>query len=126
MSVLGNLLWFLLGGWIVALGWLLSGVFWCLTIVGIPVGLQCFKFASLACWPFGREVVFGGGTVSLLANLLWLLLSGIPMALGAAGLGLAFCVTLIGIPFGLQCFKLAKLALMPFGAQIVTPLRRPL
>lgn len=125
MSVLGNLLWFLLGGWIMALGWLLSGVFWCLTIVGIPVGLQCFKFASLACWPFGREVVFGGGAVSLLANLLWLIFSGIPMALGAASLGVLFCITMIGIPFGLQCFKLAKLALMPFGAQILPLQSRP-
>ena len=126
MSILGNLLWFLLGGWVLGLGWLLCGAFWCLTIIGIPIGLQCFKFASLSCWPFGREVLYGGGAASLLANLLWLLFSGIPMALGAAAMGLLFCITLIGIPFGLQYFKLAKLALMPFGAQIISPLRRPL
>jgi uncharacterized membrane protein YccF (DUF307 family) len=86
--------------------------------VGIPVGIQCFKFAELAFFPFGKEVDFGGGPVSFLFNLLWLVFGGFELALEAAGVGLLFCVTIIGIPFGLQCFKIAKLALMPFGATV--------
>ncbi|MGI6270478.1 MAG: YccF domain-containing protein [Candidatus Howiella sp.] len=119
MSCFGNALWFVFGGFFMALGWCLAGLFWCITIVGIPVGVQCFKFAGLALFPFGKEVVFGGGAGSLLLNILWLLISGIPLAAEAALCGLIFCVTIVGIPFGMQCFKLAKLSLMPFGAQVV-------
>ena len=82
------------------------------------MGLQCFKFASLSFFPFGKEITYGGGAVSLLVNIIWLVVSGIPMALEFAALGCVFCVTIIGIPFGLQMFKLAKLALMPFGARV--------
>lgn len=89
------------------------------TIIGIPVGLQCFKLASLSFFPFGKEVRYGGGAVSFLVNLIWLVLSGLPLALEHALIGLLLCVTVIGIPFGLQQFKLAKLALMPFGAVCV-------
>ena len=96
----------------------LAGLLWCVTIVGIPIGLQCFKFASLAFFPFGKEVRYGGGTVSLLLNLIWILVSGIPLAVTAAANGILLCCTIIGIPFGLQCFKMAKLALMPFGAEV--------
>ena len=85
---------------------------------GHPHRLQCFKFAGLSFFPFGKEVVYGGGAASLLLNLVWLLVSGIPLALAAALNGLLLCVTVLGIPFGLQCFKLAKLALMPFGASV--------
>ena len=80
--------------------------------------MQCFKFASLAFFPFGKEINYGGGAVSLFANILWLILSGIPLALSAAVNGLLLCCTIIGIPFGLQCFKIAKLSLMPFGASV--------
>ncbi|WP_071429213.1 YccF domain-containing protein [Angelakisella massiliensis] len=119
MGCLGNALWFVFGGLWMGLGWLLAGCLWCITIVGIPIGLQCFKFAKLAFFPFGKEVVYGGGVGSLLLNILWLIISGIPLALGAAINGVVFCITIIGIPFGLQCFKMAKLALMPFGASVV-------
>ncbi len=119
MSCLGNVLWFLFGGLVMGLSWTLAGVLWCVTIVGIPVGLQCFKFASLAFFPFGKEVQYGGGVGSLLLNILWLLISGILLALESAAIGCIFCITIIGIPFGKQCFKIAKLALMPFGASIV-------
>ena len=119
MSCLGNVLWFLFGGLVMGLSWTLAGVLWCVTIVGIPVGLQCFKFASLAFFPFGKEVQYGGGVGSLLLNILWLLISGILLALESAAIGCMFCFTIIGIPFGKQCFKIAKLALMPFGASIV-------
>ncbi len=119
MGCLGNILWFVFGGFWQGLGWSLAGVLWCITIVGIPIGRQCFKFAKLSFMPFGKEVVYGGSTVSVIMNILWLIFTGLPMALGLALNGLLFCVTIIGIPFGLQCFKLAKLALMPFGASIV-------
>ena len=119
MGCLGNVIWFLCGGLWQGFWWLAAGVLWCITIVGIPIGRQCFKFAALAFFPFGKEVRYGGGTFSLLANILWLLLSGIPLALAAAFNGVLLCCTIIGIPFGLQCFKIAKLALFPFGAQVV-------
>ena len=119
MAFLGNLLWVLFGGLIGGLGWTLAGCLWCITIVGIPVGLQCFKFAGLAFFPFGKEIVYGGGTFSVLVNIIWLLLSGLELAIGYVVLGCLWCITIVGIPFGKQCFKLAKLALMPFGASVV-------
>ncbi len=118
MSCLGNILWFLFGGVVLGLSWLIEGLLWCITIVGIPIGVQCFKFAKLAFFPFGKEVKYGGGPVSLLVNIIWIVVGAIPLAAEAAILGCVFCVTIIGIPFGLQCFKLAKLALMPFGARV--------
>lgn len=118
MGCLGNLLWFIFGGFITGLSWGLAGCLWCVSIIGIPVGLQCFKFAALSFFPFGREVEYGGGAGSLILNIVWLVLSGLPLALEHAVFGVLLCVTVIGIPFGLQQFKLAKLALMPFGASI--------
>lgn len=119
MGCLGNILWFVFGGFWQGLCWTLAGLLWCLTIVGIPIGLQCFKLASLAFFPFGKEIYYGGGAFSWVANLLWIIFSGIPLALAALFNGLFLCCTLVGIPFGLQCFKLAKLALCPFGAVVV-------
>ncbi len=119
MKFLGNVLWFLCGGALAGLSWWLAGVLWCVTIVGIPVGVQCFKFAGMSFFPFGRDIVYGGGAFSLLVNVIWLLVSGIPLALEHLVLGGLLCVSIIGIPFGMQHFKLAKLALMPFGARVV-------
>lgn len=119
MKVLGNIIWFIFGGLWMGLGWILAGILWCITIIGIPIGRQCFKFAGLAFFPFGKQIVYGGGAMSLIANILWLIFSGIPIAVGSIILGCLFCITIIGIPFGKQCFKIAKLALMPFGAQVV-------
>ena len=118
MGCLGNLLWFVFGGALSGLSWCLAGCLWCITIVGIPIGMQCFKFASLSFFPFAKEVRYGGGPVSLLVNIIWLIVSGLPLAAEHAILGCALCVTIIGIPFGLQHFKLAQLALMPFGTCI--------
>jgi uncharacterized membrane protein YccF (DUF307 family) len=118
MGCLGNAIWFLLGGLVLGVSWLVVGMLWCVTIVGIPVGIQCFKFAQLAAFPFGRDVVYGGGVGSFLLNIFWLIFGGFALAAEAAAIGLVFCVTIIGIPFGLQCFKIAKLALMPFGATV--------
>lgn len=118
MSFLGNVIWFIFVGWWSALTWLAGGILWCITIVGIPLGKQCFKFAGLSLFPFGKEIEYGGGAFSLIANIIWLLIPGFEMAVGYVVTGLILCVTIIGIPFGKQCFKLAKLALMPFGATV--------
>lgn len=120
MRTLGNILWFLFGGLIGGLAWTLAGGIWCITIIGIPFGLQCFKFASLAFFPFGKDVVYGGGSVSFLANIIWLIFFGWEMALGYLALGAVWCITIVGIPVGLQCFKMAKLSLMPFGADVIS------
>lgn len=119
MGCLGNIIWFICGGLISGISWLLAGCLWCITIIGIPIGLQCFKFAALSFFPFGKEINYGGGPGSFLLNIVWLLVTGLPLALESMILGLLLCITVIGIPFGLQHFKIAKLALMPFGATIV-------
>lgn len=118
MNCLGNFLWLIFGGFICGISWCLAGIVWCITIIGIPVGIQCFKFAVLCFFPFGKEVTYGGGAGSLILNVIWLIASGLVLAVEHLALGLVLCLTIIGIPFGLQQFKLAKLALMPFGATI--------
>ena len=119
MRTIGNILWFIFGGLLGGLAWVFAGCIWCITIIGIPVGLQCFKFATLAFWPFGKEIVYGNGMFSFLVNLIWIIFFGIPMALENFVFGCLWCITLVGIPFGLQFFKVAKLSLAPFGAKIV-------
>lgn len=118
MSTLGNIIWIITGGILAALAWGLVGCLWCITIIGIPIGLQCFKMAGLSLMPFGRDVVYGGGAGSFIVNIIWICISGIELAAGFLLIGVAFCCTIIGIPFGLQFFKFAKLALMPFGAEV--------
>ncbi|MCR5042432.1 MAG: YccF domain-containing protein [Clostridia bacterium] len=118
LGFFGNVLWFLTGGFAEGLTWLLAGVACCITIVGIPLGKQCFKFARLSVAPFGKEIEYGGGAPSVAANIFWLLFCGLPLAIESALFGAVLCVTIIGIPFGKQHFKLAKLALMPFGASV--------
>ena len=119
LKTLGNILWFIFGGFIGGLVWILVGLLWCITIIGIPVGKQCFKFASLSFWPFGKDIVYSDNMFSIIINVIWILLFGWEMALGYLVVGCIWCVTIIGIPFGLQFFKLAKLAIMPLGADIV-------
>ena len=119
MRLIGNILWIIFGGFLSALGWIIVGLLWCITIVGIPVGVQCFKLASMSFNPFGKEVNYGGGAGSFIINILWLIFGGFELAVGNFLLGLVFCITIIGIPFGLQYFKIAKLALLPFGAEVV-------
>jgi uncharacterized membrane protein YccF (DUF307 family) len=118
MNTLGNILWVLLGGFLLALAWVIVGLLWCITIVGIPVGVQCFKFAQLTLFPFGKDIRYDMGTGSLILNILWILFGGTEIAVTAGVIGIIFCVTIVGIPFGIQYFKLAQLALMPFGAQV--------
>ena len=119
MGCLGNFLWFICGGLISGLSWCVAGCLWCISIVGIPVGLQCFKLAGLSFMPFGREVRYGGGAGSMILNFFWLIFSGIELAAVHLIFGAILYITIIGIPFALQQFKLAKLALMPFGATVI-------
>ena len=118
MKTIGNILWFIFEGIGLALAWFLAGLVMCITIIGIPMGVQCFKIAGFVLFPFGKQISYGGRTGSFLLNLLWIIICGWELALCAALMGLAWCVTIIGIPFGIQSFKLAKLAFMPFGANI--------
>ena len=119
MRTLGNIIWIITGGLVTAMGWVLAGLIFYITIVGIPLGRQCFKFASLTLAPFGKEITYGGGAPSLIANIIWLVLIGLWEALAYLVLGGLWCITIVGIPFGLQCFKLAKLSLLPFGAKVL-------
>ncbi|MBO4920647.1 MAG: YccF domain-containing protein [Lachnospiraceae bacterium] len=118
MKLLGNIIWFIFGGLEGAILWTLIGLLWCASVVGIPVGLQCFKAAWLVLWPFGKEVHYGGGTAKFIVNVLWIFLGGMVLALLHVVIGGLYCVTVVGIPFGLQHFKMAKLALMPIGARV--------
>lgn len=117
MKLFGNIIWFVFGGAIAALLWLLAGLLLSITIIGIPFGIQAFKFAGLVLFPFGKDVDTRFSEHPI-ANILWAILCGWEMALGYLGIGALFCITIIGIPFGIQWFKLAQLALFPFGAKI--------
>lgn len=115
-----NLLWAVLGGGLVtAIEYLLAGLVCCITIVGIPFGLQCFKLAGLALFPFGKDFTAEGrGAVSGILNLVWLIFAGIWIFLTHVALGLSLAATIIGIPFAYQHLKLGMLALAPFGTRI--------
>ena len=117
MKFIGNLAWLILGGLIESLAWLFAGVMLCLTIVFIPFGIKCFKIAGLALAPFGKEVnvTFDEHPI---ANTLWLICMGWQMAILYFLSGILFCLTIIFIPIGLQCFKMAKVSMLPFGAEI--------
>lgn len=119
MSLIGNIIWFIFGGFISGLLWLIAGIIWCITIIGIPYGRQCFKFARLSFAPFGKHVVYGKDPISLIVNVIWTIFFGIPMAIENTIVGLLWCMTIVGFPFGMQFFKLASLTLAPFGAKIV-------
>jgi len=122
LSVIGNILWVLLAGIWMAVLYVVAGIIQCITIIGIPFGIQSFKLAGFALWPFGRIVLERtdrDAALSCVGNVVWLLLSGLWLALGHLLTGLLLCVTIIGIPFGIQSFKLAGLALVPFGKTVV-------
>jgi len=119
MGCLGNIIWFIFGGFFHWLGWLLIGLLWCITIIGIPVGLQCFKLAQLQLAPFGKEVItVNNDPGRFLLNIIWLLFGGLAMALANLLSAFLLAITIIGIPFALQAIKLAKLSLLPFGKEI--------
>lgn len=117
MKTIANILWFLFTGLGSAIAWFFIGLIWCITIIGIPFGKQAFKLAKLALWPFGKTVDTNFGKHPI-ANIIWLLFGGIGLVFGYLFVGIIWCITIIGIPFGKQCFKLAKLAAIPFGATI--------
>lgn len=119
-----NLLWLFLGGFVIFAEYVLGGLILCLTVVGIPWGLQCFKLAGLGLWPFGREVRDApsagavGGLLRLVLNLIWLVVAGIWIFLTHLALALSLAITIIGIPFALQHLKFSLIALAPFGKDV--------
>lgn len=121
MKFIGNILWFVLGGFIVSIYYFIVGLLFCITIIGIPFGLQLIKLAGFALWPFGHEIqsdTNDGGCLSIFMNVIWILVGGIEIAMLHLTFGVFLCITIIGIPFGLQHFKMALLALIPFGKKI--------
>lgn len=122
MKTVGNIIWVLFGGLEVALGYFFSGIMLCITIIGIPFGMQIFKLGLLALWPFGKNVVkkeSKNGCLNTVMNIVWFLFGGIELVLTHLLLGVLFYITIIGIPFGKQHFKLAHIALTPFGREII-------
>ncbi|MBR5836335.1 MAG: YccF domain-containing protein [Bacteroidales bacterium] len=122
MNFIGNILWVVMGGFLIALYYWIVGLLTCLTIIGIPFGVQLMKIGSFALWPFGHEVQPGpndSGCLAIIMNVIWILVGGIEIALLHLGFGVVCCLTIVGIPFGLQHFKMALLALVPFGKKIV-------
>ncbi len=118
MRTIGNIIWILTGGIVSAIIWAIAGIVFYISIVGIPLGRQAFKMAKLTLTPFGLTITYGGGFPSLLANIVWVVLIGIWETALYVVLGAVLCVTIIGIPFGIQLFKMAKLSLLPFGASV--------
>ena len=121
MDTAGNVLWFILGGFIIFILYLFGSAVLLITIVGIPFGLQTLKMANLALFPFGREAVQGeraSGCLYIIMNIIWLLVAGIEIAIVHLVLAVLFAITLIGLPFAAQHLKLAYLALVPFGMDI--------
>ena len=119
MRLIGNILWLLFGGLITAILWALSGAMLCITIIGIPLGLQCFKAAKLSLAPFGKEVDVNPSP-HIISNIIWCALLGWEMALAYLLAGIFCCITIIGIPNGIVAFKMMKLAFLPLGAKIRT------
>jgi uncharacterized membrane protein YccF (DUF307 family) len=123
MNFLGNLIWLIFGGIIIAIEYFIGSIFLMITIVGIPFGIQTLKMASLSLWPFGRDTVVSSrasGCLYIIMNIIWLITGGIWIAITHALFGVLLCLTIIGIPFGLQHFKLTAIALSPFGRDIVS------
>ncbi len=122
MNLVLNIIWIICGGFIICLEYILSSLLLMCTIVGIPFGIQTFKLGILSLCPFGCEVrstPTAGGCLGTLMNVLWIFLGGIWICISHLFFGLLLCITIIGIPFGRQHFKLATLALTPFGKEIV-------
>lgn len=123
MSLLGNIIWFVFGGLLLGLVYIFFGLLYCITIVGIPFGYQLMKIGLYAMHPFGKSPTFDPvpmGCLSLVFNILWIIFGGIELAIAHLIVGAVFCVTIIGIPFGMQHFKLAKFAILPFGQTLTS------
>ena len=121
MNVLLNIIWVVFGGLMIAVEYAVSSIVMMITIIGIPFGLQTLKLARVALWPFGSDIVDDGwpsGCLAGVMNVIWWFVGGIPIVLTHLAWGVIFCITIVGIPFGLQHFKLMKLALFPFGMEV--------
>jgi uncharacterized membrane protein YccF (DUF307 family) len=122
MRLVLNILWLVLSGIWMAIAYVIAGVVLCITIIGIPFGLQSFKLAGYALWPFGRSLIprrERAKSLSAIGNVLWFVLAGWWLALGHLLTGIALCITIIGIPLGVASFKMAGAALVPFGKEVV-------
>lgn len=122
MSILLNVLWFIFGGFLITFAYVIGGVILCITIIGIPFGIQCFKLSILGLAPFGRDVRETeppGGCVSVVMNVIWIILPGLELALLHLFLAACFAITIIGLPFAAQHLKLTRLAILPFGFRVV-------
>ena len=121
MRLLLNVLWLVLAGFWLFLVYMVVGVLWCITIIGIPFGIAAFRIGVFALWPFGRTLVDkpGAGLGSAIGNVFWFILSGVWLAIGHAVTGVLLCITIIGIPLGLANFKLIPVSLFPLGKDIV-------
>lgn len=121
MNLLLNIIWLIFGGFIIVIGYVLGSIILCITIIGIPFGVQCFKLAGLAIAPFGREVREKeppGGCLAIVMNVIWILLPGLELALLHLLLALLFALTIIGLPIAAQHLKMTRLALIPFGFEV--------
>lgn len=122
MNIIGNIIWLVFGGLVSALGYVFGGFILCLTIIGIPFGLQCFKLAAFVIWPFGTKVVYNnnsGGCLQFIGNIIWIFSGGWVTALSHVVFGCLLLITIIGIPFARKHFQLIELSLMPFGKSVV-------
>ena len=128
MALIGNIIWFVLGGLVMGLAWWLAGILCYISIIGIPWGKACFVIGQFTFWPFGKQAVsrkqtsgnndIGTGTLGLIGNVIWLIFMGIWLAIGHVVSGILCCLTIIGIPFGIQHFKLVPISLMPIGMTV--------
>ncbi len=121
MRLVLNLIWLVLSGFWLAVGYAIAGVICCILIITIPWGLASFRIANYALWPFGRTVVDrpNAGGASLIGNIIWIVVAGIWLAIGHVVTGILLCITIIGIPLGIANFKLVPVSLMPLGKVIV-------
>ncbi|MFM7063271.1 MAG: YccF domain-containing protein [Actinomycetes bacterium] len=122
MKTIGNLLWFVFAGIWLALGYAVAGLLMCITIIGIPFGIQAFKLAGFALWPFGKEIVSDNGSTEVLevvANIVWLVLFGWGIFIASLTTAVVLCITIIGIPFAWQSLKIGVMGLWPFGRTVV-------
>ena len=130
MRLLGNIIWFVMGGFFMGLAWWAYGVLAFITLVGIPWGRSCFVIGQFSFWPFGRQTIsrrvltgredLGTGSLGFLGNLIWIIFAGIWLAIGHLISAVACAITIIGIPFALQHLKLARISLAPVGQTVVS------
>ena len=126
MQTLGNILWLIFVGIWLAIGFVVAGIVMFILIITIPFGIQAFKLAGFALWPFGRHVEYTDRVASplrIIGNILWIIFGGLWLAVNCLIGGVILCITIIGIPFGIQAFKLIPIALMPFGAEVMSDRR---